>query len=97
MSESESSIDLDMFRDTKRVSGQRDSTDIFLERNVVGRIPKQLRHFTAFDCILQDIRDMRVLSNYQLYYLRSSRLSRVKLLEIIELYNLVIQNVNEIL
>jgi len=47
--------------------------------------------------ILQEIRNMKVLSNYQLYHLRTSRISRSDLLEIIELYNRVIQNVNEIL
>jgi hypothetical protein len=48
--------------------------------------------------ILQEIRDMKVLSNFQLYYLRqTSRITRSELLEIIELYNFVIRNVNEVL
>jgi len=45
--------------------------------------------------ILQEIRDMKVLSNFELYYLRQT--SRVNLLEIIELYNFVIRNVNDVL
>ena len=52
----------------------------------------------VFTEILQEIRDMKVLSNYQLYHLRqTSRISRSELLEIIELYNFVIRNVNEVL
>lgn len=45
--------------------------------------------------ILKDIRDMNVLSNYQLYYLRTPQVSRSKLLEIIELYNFIMQNIND--
>lgn len=45
--------------------------------------------------ILQDIKNMNVLSSYQIYYLRE--LSKSNLIEIIELYNLVMRNVNEIL
>ena len=45
--------------------------------------------------ILKEIRDMNVLSSYKLYYLRG--VSRNKLLQIIELYNMVICNVNEII
>jgi hypothetical protein len=47
--------------------------------------------------ILQEIRNMNVLSNYQLYHLRTSRVSRSDLIEIIELYNFVVRNINEIL
>jgi hypothetical protein len=63
------------------------------EKNVGGRKKNQV-----FTEILQDIRDMKVLSNYQLYYLRgTSQISRSNLLEIIELYNFVIHNVNGVL
>ena len=48
-----------------------------------------------YDNILKDIRDMNVLSSYKLYYLRG--ISRKKLMQIIELYNMVIRNVNEII
>jgi hypothetical protein len=52
----------------------------------------------VFTEILQEIRNMKVLSNYQLYHLRqTSRISRSELLEIIELYNFVISNVNVVL
>lgn len=52
----------------------------------------------VFTEILQEIRDMKVLSNYKLYHLRqTSRISRSELLEIIELYNFVIRNVNVVL
>lgn len=60
------------------------------------RYPKKSKHELIYGRILDDIRDMKVLSNYQLYYLRTPRISRCNLLEIIELYNLVIRNVNEI-
>ena len=48
-----------------------------------------------YENILKEIRDMNVLSSYKLYYLRG--VSRNKLLQIIELYNMVICNVNEII
>jgi hypothetical protein len=54
-----------------------------------------LRDMNLFDHIMQDIRDMNVLSTYQIYYL--SDVPRIKLLQIIELYNVVMRNVNEIL
>jgi len=60
--------------------------------NVIDR-PRTLRQLTEYDGILQDIRDMRVLSKSQLYYLRTSPSN---LLKIVELYNFVIQNVNEV-
>ena len=50
---------------------------------------------TMYDNILQEIRDVRVLSEYQVYYLRS--VSKKKLLRVIELYNVVMRNVNEII
>jgi len=58
--------------------------------------PKKSKHELIYGRILEDIRDMKVLSNYQLYYLRTPRISRCNLLEIVELYNSVIRNVNEI-
>lgn len=48
-----------------------------------------------YSSIMYDIRNMNVLSSYQLYYLRE--MSKSKLMEIIELYNLIMRNVNEIL
>jgi hypothetical protein len=45
--------------------------------------------------ILQNIKNMNVLSSYQIYYLRE--MSKSNLIEIIELYNLVMRNVNEII
>jgi hypothetical protein len=48
-----------------------------------------------YENILQEIRDMRVLSSYQLNHLNG--MSRRKLLYIISMYNMVIRNVNEIL
>ena len=51
----------------------------------------------VYKTILQEIRDMKVLSNYQLYYLRTSQISRSNLLEIIELYNFVTRNINDAL
>ena len=63
------------------------------ENNVVGR--KKNRVYKE---ILQEIRDMKILSNSQLYHLRrTSRITRSELLEIIELYNFVIRNVNVVL
>ncbi len=49
----------------------------------------------VYENILQEIRDMRVLSSSQLNHLNS--MSRRKLLYIITMYNMVIRNVNEIL
>ena len=48
-----------------------------------------------YSTIMQDIKNMNVLSSYQIYYLRE--LPKSKLMEIIELYNLIMRNVNEIL
>jgi hypothetical protein len=56
---------------------------------------KEDKSLILYKNLLQDIKGMNVLSSYQLYYLRE--LSKHKLLEIIELYNLVMRNVNEIL
>ena len=45
--------------------------------------------------ILKEIRDMNVLTSYQIHYLRC--LPSDKLMRIIEVYNKIISNVNEIL
>ena len=45
--------------------------------------------------IVRDVRDMKVLSSYQIHYLRG--ISNDKLIRLIEIYNLVINNVNELL
>jgi hypothetical protein len=45
--------------------------------------------------ILKEIRDMNVLSSYQIHYLRC--LPSDKLIRIIEVYNKIVSNVNEIL
>ena len=50
---------------------------------------------TVYDNILYDIRDMRVLSPYQIYYLKS--VSRHKLLHVVATYNIVMRSVNEVL
>lgn len=48
-----------------------------------------------FESILHDIKNLNVLSSYQMQYLK--RLPRGKLLQIIDLYNVVIHNVGGIL
>jgi hypothetical protein len=48
-----------------------------------------------YEQILQDIRCMKVLSSYQIHYLRG--IPKETLLKIIELYNLIMKNVNEII
>ena len=53
------------------------------------------REASMVENIMQEIRGMNVLSSYQLYYLKD--VSKDKLLRIIELYNVVMRNVNEIL
>ena len=50
---------------------------------------------SLYENMLQEIRDMKVLSSYQIYYLRG--LSKKKLLRMIELYNVILRNVNEII
>ena len=45
--------------------------------------------------ILREIRDMNVLSSYQIHYLRG--LPNDKLIRIIEVYNKIVRNVNEFL
>jgi hypothetical protein len=50
---------------------------------------------TVYDNILYDIRDMRVLSPYQIYYLKG--VSRHKLLHVVATYNIVMRSVNEVL
>ena len=50
---------------------------------------------SLYDNMLQEIRDMKVLSSYQLYHLRG--VSKKKLIRMIELYNVVMRNVNEII
>ena len=75
------------------LSSKKYSSECFLEMNE-SNISSSKKN-KAFTEILQEIRDMKVLSNYQLYNLRqTSRISRANLLEIIELYNFVICNVN---
>ena len=49
----------------------------------------------TYNTIMHHIRDMRVLSPYQLYFL--SGVPRGKLLNIIAVYNMVMRSVNEIL
>jgi hypothetical protein len=48
-----------------------------------------------FESVCSEIRAMNVLSSYQMHYVGT--LSKDKLCKIIELYNVVIRNVNEIL
>ena len=60
-------------------------------------IPKLTKGDIVHAIILQEIRDLKVLSNVQLYHLRKPDTSRTKLIEIIEQYNLVIRNINEII
>ena len=48
-----------------------------------------------FEKILSEIKNMNVLTAYQLYYIKS--LSPEKMFKLIELYNTVMHNVNEIL
>lgn len=45
--------------------------------------------------ILKDVRDMNVLTSYQIHYLRGVPVD--KLIHIIGVYNKIIQNVNELL
>ena len=59
------------------------------------QIQNHKKETILYDNILKDIRDMNVLSSYKMYYLRG--VSRKKLMQIIELYNMVIRNVNEII
>lgn len=74
------------------------SSECFLEMNESENNIGGHKKNKVFTEILQEIRDMKVLSNYQLYHLRqTSRISRSELLEIIELYNFVIRNVNVVL
>jgi len=49
----------------------------------------------TYNSIMHNIRDMRVLSPYQLHFL--SGVPRGKLLNIIAVYNMVMKSVNEIL
>ena len=51
--------------------------------------------FGLYEDIMREIRNMSVLTPYQLHYLRG--LSNEQLMQIIEIYNLVMRNVNEIL
>jgi hypothetical protein len=50
---------------------------------------------TLYENILHEIRHMNVLSSYQIHYLRS--ISKEQLIEVVELYNIVMRNVNDIL
>ena len=81
MSESDMSID------------STDQTNLHVKSS--SQIQKDSRNVTIFESIMREIRDMNVLSSYQIYYLRN--MSKDKLLQIIELYNVVMRNVNEIL
>jgi hypothetical protein len=51
--------------------------------------------FGLYEDILREIRNMNVLTPYQLHYLKGA--SNEQLFQIIEIYNLVVRNVNEIL
>jgi hypothetical protein len=51
--------------------------------------------FGLYEDILLEIRNMSVLTPYQLHYLRG--VSNEQLLQIIETYNVIMRNVNEIL
>lgn len=56
----------------------------------------QKKHeYGLYEDILREIRNMTVLTPYQLHYLKG--VSNEQLLQIIEIYNLVMRNVNEIL
>jgi hypothetical protein len=56
---------------------------------------KEKRDDFLYMNILKDIRDMNVLSSYQIHYLR--QISQEKIIYLIEIYNKIIQNVNEVL
>jgi hypothetical protein len=62
---------------------------------ILNEDPPSSREVTMFENIMQEIRGMNVLSSYQIYYLKD--MPKDKLLRIIELYNVVMRNVNEIL
>ena len=49
----------------------------------------------TYNTIMHNIRDMRILSPHQIYFLNS--VPRSKLLNIIAVYNMVMRSVNEIL
>jgi|LauGreDrversion4_2_1035121.scaffolds.fasta_scaffold58466_2 hypothetical protein len=51
--------------------------------------------YGLYEDILREIRNMTVLKPYQLHYLRG--VSNGQLMQIIEIYNLIMRNVNEIL
>jgi hypothetical protein len=50
---------------------------------------------TLYEQIMHDIRRMNVLSSYQIHYLRG--VPKEDLVKIVELYNLIMRNVNEII
>jgi hypothetical protein len=64
-------------------------------RNNQNTATKKHGGFGLYEDILREIRNMTVLTPYQLHYLRG--VSNEQLLQIIEIYNLVMINVNEIL
>ena len=84
-----------------------------MHRNVMGPPPPYAKQYTwnkdassssldepasenpFFETILSEIKNMNVLTAYQLYYIKS--LSPEKMFKLIELYNTVMHNVNEIL
>lgn len=84
-----------------------------MHRNVMGPPPPYAKQYTwnkdassssldepasenpFFETILSEIKNMNVLTAYQLYYIKS--LSPEKMFKLIELYNTVMRNVNEIL
>lgn len=87
--------------------------DSSMHQNVMGPPPPYAKQYTwnkdassssldepaaenpFFEKILSEIKNMNVLTAYQLYYIKS--LSPEKMFKLIELYNTVMHNVNEIL
>ena len=63
--------------------------------NVAPQNDKTLLDSILYENILQEIRNMNVLSSYQIHYLRG--VSKEQLIEIIRLYNIVMRNVNDVL
>lgn len=78
----------------RNVSGCEIATEspAFFSNKDKDRMSKDL---TIYDNILHEIRDMRVLSPFHIYYLKG--VSRHKLLHVIVMYNTVMHSVNEIL
>lgn len=81
-------------------SGSDNSSDLTVNRNREETrqdrmLSRQDFSDLLFENILSEIRGMNVLSSHQMHYVRS--LSQDKLCKIVELYNVVMNNVNEIL